>query len=144
MSERKKHCICPWPSCGSTAVLTKRRFVTRRGGQDERRVEGAWLELWCPNAGYHGSNAAQTEHNKERRRLAIQEAWRKKYGEDVPSPIRGGRPTRSSTGPSQSRVFVSFTTDELAQIDRECDRRDVTRSDVIRDAVLAGFARETK
>ena len=124
----------PCPSCGKPARLTAYAHTVRRG---DKAIAVTWHMYAC-------EQGCRSERNGEpfafvnlsvsdENRAATDAAWREKYGESLPAPLRGGRPPRAGT-PSTERVPILFTRDELDDIDRR--RGDLSRSAFVRQAAL--------
>jgi hypothetical protein len=65
---------------------------------------------------------------------ALGQAWRVKYGEDVPPT---GRPARKTEAPRTERVAVLLTPEELARVDARRGSR--SRSDSLRAVIAKGL-----
>jgi len=122
------------PSCGKPCTRSTYRHTVRRG---DRSLALDWHQFVCG----HGC-LSETDDDAltfvtaavaEADRVATEAAWKGKYLEPIPPPGRAGRPRRS-VGPTDERVPVKFTREELQEIDRR--RGDLSRSAFVRLATL--------
>lgn len=124
------------PGCDKPAVETRITIRYRRGD----RVLPVEVQQWrCPNgcAGPSGevpyvfADLATMKRNE-----AIASAqWKLRFGEEMPSPRRAGRPT---SDPHSARLQVRLSKAELEALD--ATRGDLSRSEFVRLALVGVVA----
>lgn len=122
---------CPNGVASCTPTLQPRPAQVRRGARVAEFERVYWRCSRCrdPLTGepLEVADAAVSARNEH----AAGEAWRAKFGEELPRAIPPGR---KPGNPREQRVTVLLTEDELAVLDRQRGKR--SRSDFIREAVL--------
>lgn len=120
--------VAKCPLCGQPAVLKTGTTRIRRGGQEASAITEYWE---CPGACVdpdgHAPFQFEDEAVMERNDMATRQAWRAKYGTELPTRRKPGRKPREHRS---SRVPVLLTDSEQQQLDHARGR--LSRSEFIR------------
>lgn len=123
------------PFCEKPTVVGTRTFTLRRG---DRTLPVELRHYVCPSGcpdpdtgeqPFRFTDSALGSENDE----AMRQAWRAKYGEELPKPIRPGR---KPNAPRIVRVPVLLSTSEAEELDRR--RGALSRSEFLRRAIGIG------
>jgi hypothetical protein len=124
---------CNHPDC--VVTLHTRPAMGRRGDRTVAYEARGWRCSRCsdPDTGQPPLEFVDVQLLKANEG-ALANAWRAKYGEELPA---SGRPGRKTDAPRTERVAVLLTPEELDRVDARRGAR--SRSDFLREVIARGL-----